>query len=318
MQTTDVNELTERANHWQDRLLWPVEYNGIATAAIAELAAGEPVDLVRIARRAGASATDVLEFLRATPAEFDRDGRLVGFALTLRPTRHRIELDGRTLYTWCAPDTLELPVLLGMPVRVESPCFATGKPVRILVGPDGIHEVEPEEAVVSIVLADACTSDFRQRLCDQQHFFSSAAAASGWQAERPEAIVVPVRSGFALTQMILSRWFDNRAAGDAFDRALAELPRCTLDEAGRAVQKARYARLRPGVERVQRETDAVVIDFGDALDAETLEQTLVVERECCPFLEFELDRPGRRLRVTVHEAEMLPALDAIASGFGAS
>jgi alkylmercury lyase len=77
----------------------------------------------------------VRDFLHGSPADFDRDGRLVGFGLTLRPTPHRVELDGRTLYTWCVPDTLLLPVLLGRPVRVEARCFATGDPVRVEVEP---------------------------------------------------------------------------------------------------------------------------------------------------------------------------------------
>lgn len=212
MQTSDINELVERVTEWQDRVPWPVERGAIAAAAIAELAAGEPVDVARVAVRAGAPADDVLDFLHATPAEFDRDGRLVGFGLTLRPTPHRVELGERTLYTWCAPDTLELAVLLGQPVRVESRCFATGEPVRVEVDPDGVRAVEPEDAVVSMVLPDVCMSDFRQKLCDEQHFFSSAAAAAGWHAERPEAIVVSVRSGFALSRLLLGRLFGTEAA----------------------------------------------------------------------------------------------------------
>lgn len=207
MQTSDINELADRVAEWQDRVPWPVEAGGIAAAAIAELAAGEPVDVARVAERAGAPADDVRDFLQSSPAEFDGDGRLVGFGLTLRPTPHRVELDGRTLYTWCAPDTLELPALLGRPVQVESRCFATGEPVRVEVDPDGVRSVDPEDAVVSMVLPDVCMSDFRQKLCDQQHFFSCAAAAAGWRAEHPQAIVVPVRSGFALTRLLTDRLF---------------------------------------------------------------------------------------------------------------
>jgi alkylmercury lyase len=211
MQTSDVNALAQRVAEWQDRVPWPPEQSGIAAAAIVELAAGEPVDLARVAERVGARAAEVLDFLHATPAEFDDDGRLVGFGLTLRPTPHRVELGGRTLYTWCAPDTLELAVLLGRSVRVDSRCFATGRPVRVEVDPGGVRELEPEEAVVSMVLPEVCMSDFRQKLCDQQHFFSSAAAAAGWHAERPEAIVVPVRSGFALTRLLMGRLFGTEA-----------------------------------------------------------------------------------------------------------
>jgi hypothetical protein len=37
--------------------------------------------------------------------EYDAHGRVVfGSGLTLRPNPHRFEVDGRTLYTWCALD----------------------------------------------------------------------------------------------------------------------------------------------------------------------------------------------------------------------
>lgn len=212
MQTSDISKLAARAAEWQDRVPWPVEHGAIAAAAIAELAGGEPVDVARVAVRAGVPTEIVRDFLHGSPAEFDRGGRLVGFGLTLRPTPHRVELGGRTLYTWCAPDTLELPTLLGQSVRVESRCFATGEPVRIEVDPAGVRELEPEQAMVSMVLPDICLADFRQRLCDEQHFFFSAAAAAGWQAERPEAIVVPVRSGHALTRLLMARLFGTGAA----------------------------------------------------------------------------------------------------------
>ena len=213
MQTSDINQLAERVAQWQNRVPWPVERGRIAAAAIAELAAGEPVEIARVAERADVPADEVLDFLQSSPAEFDRDGRLAGFGLTLRPTPHRVDLGGRTLYTWCAPDTLELPMLLGQPVRVKSRCFATGETVRLAVDPEGVRELEPEAAVVSMVPPDVCMSDFRQKLCDEQHFFSSAAAATGWQAERPEAIVVPVSSGFVLTRLLTARLFGAPAVG---------------------------------------------------------------------------------------------------------
>jgi hypothetical protein len=48
-----------------------------------------------------------------------------------------------------------------------------------------------------------------------------------------------------------------------------------------------------------------------------LEQTLAIERECCPFFGFDFDASSRYLRVTVASAEQLPALDAIAHRLGA-
>jgi alkylmercury lyase len=320
MNASEIEGLTERLTDWQARLPWSAESSAVIAAAVTELAAGEPVVVARVGERGGLPAGDVLAFLRASPAEFDEAGRLVGLGLTLRPTPHRIELDGRTLYTWCALDTLMLPVLLGKPARIESRCFATGEIVRFDVDPGGVRELVPDDAIVSLVPLDCGVSDFRCNVCDEQHFFSSPAAATDWRAERPDAIVVPVRSGFALTRVLVAGWFRSTsvdAGGDVFDRVVAEIPSCALDEAGRGEQKARYAALAPSLVRVLREREAVVVEFDHSLDRRSLEHALAAERECCPFLRFVFDQQHRRLRVTVTEAGMLPALDAIARGFGA-
>ena len=108
------------------------------------------------------------------------------------------------------------------------------------------------------------------------------------------------------------------ATANTFDQAIAEIPSCALDEAGVEQQRARYARLASSVTRVEREPEAVLIEFRAEFDQELLDRTLAVERECCPFFRFEFDASQRRLRIMVDEAEQLPALDAVAEAFGAA
>jgi hypothetical protein len=98
----------------------------------------------------------------------------------------------------------------------------------------------------------------------------------------------------------------------AFDNAIAEIPTCALDGESISAQRDRYARLAPDVKRLDREPEAVLIEFREKFDRRTLEEALAVERECCPFFIFEFDEAERRLRTTVRERENLPALDAIA------
>jgi hypothetical protein len=92
---------------------------------------------------------------------------------------------------------------------------------------------------------------------------------------------------------------------------------CALDDAGQREQRARYARLAASVVGLEREVDALVVQFGPGLDLDGLEEALAVERECCPFFRFAFDDQRQRLTVTVEEARMLPALDAIEYGFRA-
>ena len=101
------------------------------------------------------------------------------------------------------------------------------------------------------------------------------------------------------------------APGDALEWATG-IPTCTLDEAGIRDQRDRYARLASTVAHVEREPDQLLIEFDENCDHRTLGEAIAVERECCPFLQFDFDELQRRLRVTVAEAEQRLALDAIA------
>src|SRR5829696_475691 len=106
MSTSALDHLTQRLLDWYETQSWAAELESLTPVVVTELARGKPVDAARIAGRAGMSASDVLGLLRESPSEWDSDGRLIGFGLTLRPTKHRFEVDGRVLCTWCAPDTL--------------------------------------------------------------------------------------------------------------------------------------------------------------------------------------------------------------------
>ena len=206
MTTPIVDQLMQRVLECCDARSWATQFGMLTTAILGELAGGEPVEPERIAARAGVPVAEVLDLLRASPAEWDPDGRLVGLGLTLRPTPHRLEIHGRQLYTWCAPDTLAFPVLLDLPARVESSCFATGEPIRIELEREGLRRVEPESAVVSVVTPAVGIADFRRHLCDNQHFFASPSAAATWKAEHPEATIVSVPDGFTLARRLVAGW----------------------------------------------------------------------------------------------------------------
>jgi alkylmercury lyase len=143
--------------------------------------------------------------------ETDEHGRVVGHRLTLRPTPHDFEVEGTPLSTWCAVDTLMFPALLGRPARVVSSCHATGAQVRLTVTPTGVTELDPPDAVVSLVTPDAPAS-VRSAFCHQVHFFATRDAAAPWLAEHPEAVVVGVQEGFQLAQPLVQALLDGAAS----------------------------------------------------------------------------------------------------------
>ena len=183
----------------------------VLAALLHLLADGRPVTAADLARSTGRSEPDVQQALsRQGDLETDEQGRVVGYGLTLRPTAHTFEVCGRQLHTWCALDTLMFPRLLGVTARVESSCRTTGSPVRLTAAADGVSDVEPPGAVVSIVTADAPTS-LRAAFCDQVHFFVDGAAAAPWLADHPGASVVPVAEAHRLAQPLAQALLDAEA-----------------------------------------------------------------------------------------------------------
>jgi alkylmercury lyase len=163
-------------------------------ALLCELARGRPVtvdDLARVTGRSAAEARDGLAGLSDT--EYDEQGRVVGHGITLRPTPHRFTVDGRRLYTWCALDTLIFPTVIGQPAQVVSPTPGSGEPVRLEVDPaTGVTALDPETAVVSVLVPDRTGDGVRSAFCNRVHFFATPDAAQQWLAEHPGGTLLPV------------------------------------------------------------------------------------------------------------------------------
>jgi alkylmercury lyase len=174
--------------------------------AIRLLAEGEPVALERLGATSGHAVEDVEAALRGVGGvEWDEHGRLVGLALTLRPTAHRYTTEGRTLYSWCADDTLMIPVVLGRGGMVDSTCPETGRAIHVEVSPERVQRVEPAGAVVTSVRPNTPIANVRTATCNHGHFFASAAAASNWAAEHPGGHVHSVDEAFRVDKEVLER-----------------------------------------------------------------------------------------------------------------
>ena len=176
------------------RVFPPLDESGrrLALQIYRELAQGAPV----------VPAKEALAQLRSWPGVyFDEQGRVIGFwGLTIVPMPHRLHIDGRRLYAWCAWDTLFLPMLLDARVDVDSVCRSSGEPVRLTVTPAGIESAAPAETVVSFLLpqAEAVNANIITSFCHYVHFFRSPAAASDWLAERPGMFQVSLADAYEL------------------------------------------------------------------------------------------------------------------------
>lgn len=168
------------------------------------LAEGQPVAIDRLAAAASWSVRDVEAALHQHPSvEWDEEGRLVGFGMTLRPTPHRFTFDGRTVFGWCASDALSFSVLLDTPGIVESTCPVSGQRMRVDVTPRAVLRVEPPDAVVSEVRPSERVGDVRADICAVGHFFSSREMAAGWLTQYPQGQVHYVAQDFEIHRQMM-------------------------------------------------------------------------------------------------------------------
>jgi alkylmercury lyase len=192
--------------NWRDAAL--------CRALLRLIARGQPIAPAHLAatlRRSPEAVTATLQHL--PDIEIDTEGNIVGWGLTLNPTPHQVHIDGQTLYTWCALDTLFFPAVLHQAMRVQSACPLTGVVVSLTAAPEGMADLVPETAVVSLMQptpgdAGRCN---RANFCQQVHFFSSSEAATLWRQAHPQARIVSVPEAYQLGQVLAAYWGSDTA-----------------------------------------------------------------------------------------------------------
>ena len=182
-----------------------------------QLAQGEPVLRSALAEALEAP-TDTVDELLGHPnlkclTYTDKQGRIIGFGgLAVREMPHRFKVDGRTLYTWCAWDSLFIPVILGLEAQVESPPPGSTVRVRLRVAPDGVKRVQPPSTVMSFLLPSAQTfqADVLKAMATFCHFiffFPDSDSAAEWTKRHPDTTVISVSDAFELgRRMVSARW----------------------------------------------------------------------------------------------------------------
>ena len=198
MRTPDLSDITRTLTEGLRESLC-ADKIGLFRHLLRLIAEGNPVSVGQLVATLHLSHDDVTSALgKLRNVEFDRDGNIVGAGITLNPTRHRFQVNGRRLFTWCAMDTLIFPKILNQTAHVVSTCPATGITIRLTVAPSGVERLEPTSAVVSLPkLFEACC-DVRADFCNQVHFFSSSDAASAWLSERPGAMLLSIENAWRI------------------------------------------------------------------------------------------------------------------------
>ena len=178
------------------------------------LAAGRPITSEQVNQfvtEIGIAQDEADQFLRAK-TERDNNDHIVGIlGLSLNDYPHRFTVNETQMTTWCAYDTLYLPVLLQQTATVESPSKLSKKPVRLTVSPTGVQDASPADAVLSMVIIDPDKTDMGStkaiwgNFCHQIFFFASRQEAEQWAADRDDIEILSVHEGFELGKQMWSK-----------------------------------------------------------------------------------------------------------------
>jgi alkylmercury lyase len=180
-----------------------------------ELAQGRPVPRERVDEIVvdmGIDRENAYRMLGGV-AERDADNNVVGImGLSLNDTPHRFYVNGAQMSTWCAEDTLFLPTVLNQSASVESVSPVSREKVRLTVSPQGVEEVDPARAVVSIVIRDPDNPNMSSieaiwsAFCHHVFFFASREEAERWAAGRDDIEMLSVEEAYELGRLFSSRF----------------------------------------------------------------------------------------------------------------
>ncbi len=143
-------------------------------------------------------------------SERDGEGNVVGiFGLSQLKHPHRFRVKGHTFSTWCAWDTLFLPVFLKQTATIKTYCPATKEKIQLTITPEKVEQVAPSGTVLSMVVPEiakgGCDSseEIRCSFCHFVHFISSPEIANEWVSEKNRDIAILfVEEGYRLGQLV--------------------------------------------------------------------------------------------------------------------
>jgi alkylmercury lyase len=164
---------------------------------------GKPVWPERSAAYLNMSQEEVAALIEG--AELDKDGKVVGFGLSIVPTPHSYQINGHQFYVWCALDAIMFPLLHQSTVVIESTDPISGEKIKLASTPESVQDVSPQTTVVSWVPGIYSPEDIRSNFYDFTHFFASETTASEHATKHPGLAILPVKEAFRIGELMWNR-----------------------------------------------------------------------------------------------------------------
>jgi alkylmercury lyase len=197
---TIAERLSEQLHCEQEDLCIPILH---------QVSRGKPLSKAALSTSLQISQDELEQRLARLPdTEYDLQGNIVGWGVTLVPTRHRFQMDGKALFTWCAFDTVLFPPSLGQRAQVHSTCPITGHSITFIATPEGvIKDLIPTRSVMSLIIPTQRRECVRATFCEHSLFFHSEQAASSYLASHPEAMLLSIEEAAIVGKRVAATRF---------------------------------------------------------------------------------------------------------------
>jgi alkylmercury lyase len=140
------------------RRLTPEE-KALRLAAFYRILDGKTSSINELALQSGVTADQAQRYIRDMIGRgilvIDEQGFVVGsHGLSLITTDHRLRINGRNLFTWCAADAVGIPAALGVDAKIISKCFQCNEPIEIVMVSGEIQYSSQENTCIWVIEAD--------------------------------------------------------------------------------------------------------------------------------------------------------------------
>lgn len=202
---TIARRLAEQLHCEQEDLCLPI---------LQQVSRGKPLTKAELGARLQLDQDELERRLTQLPdTEFDQQGNILGWGVTLVPTSHRFQMRGTPLFTWCAFDTVLFPPSLGAPAQVQSTCPVTGHPITFVATPEGkVLDLLPVGSVLSLIIPEERRDCVRATFCQHSLFFASEQAASSWLTAHSEAVMLSIEEAALVGRLVAKTRFREKHA----------------------------------------------------------------------------------------------------------
>jgi alkylmercury lyase len=210
---TIAQRLAEQLHCEQEDLCLPI---------LRQVSRGKPATRAELGARLKLDQDELEQRLIQLPdTEFDQQGNILGWGVTLVPTSHHFQIRGKPLYTWCAFDTVLFPPSLHAEAKVQSTCLVTGQPVTFVATPEGaVKELTPASSVMSLIIPEQRSDCVRATFCQHSLFFQSEHVASTFLTAHPETVLLSIEEAAYLGWLVAKTRFTktrSREIGESVD-----------------------------------------------------------------------------------------------------